>query len=75
MKKMISKAVTAVTAMAVMIMMCSSVFAAGSITKDQAVSKALKDAGLSKNQVTMLKTETEKKKYEIEFIKEIDRWC
>ena len=70
MKKKMNKAIIAVTAIAVVIMMCSSVFAAGSITKDQAVSKALKDAGLSKNQVTMLKAETEKKKYEVEFIKE-----
>ena len=49
--------------------MIAPAFAAGNLTKNEAVNKALKNAKLSRSKVYALETETKAKKYEIEFIK------
>jgi len=61
---------TSVIALAVILMiaMTASAFA-GSLTKKEAVNKALKDAGTSKSKVYALQSERDGNKYEIEFIK------
>ena len=54
----------------VMVMTMSVVsFAGSSISESQAISKALKNAGLSRSKVKYLETEYEHGKYEIEFTK------
>lgn len=60
------KIFTLITALTMVMMMSLTAFA-DSLTQEDAVSKALSDAGLSKSKVTGLEAELDDGKYEIEF--------
>lgn len=71
MKKKLRACITLFVALAMVMAMGASAFAAGVSSNDAALKKALKNAGLKKSQVNSIEVEYDKKDgvYEIEFIK------
>jgi len=69
--KIMKKTFTALSALMIVFLMSVTVYAAA-LTKEDAVDKALSDAGLSASQVTKLKSEKDGGDYEIKFISTAD---